>query len=126
MSDRIKLLLVDDDSRNTFALAAILKVRGYACLTADSMDDAFAHLHDQDDIRLILLDMMMPVMDGYEAIQVLKKDERFRHIPVIAVTAQAMKGDREKCLAAGADDYVAKPIDVDLLLDVIAKHGITD
>ena len=126
MSDRIKMLWVDDDSRNTFALAAILKVRGYACLTADSMDDAFAHLHDQDDIRLILLDIMMPVMDGYEAIQVLKSDERFRHIPVIAVTAQAMKGDREKCLAAGADDYVAKPIDVDLLFDVISKHGLTD
>ena len=126
MSDRIKMLLVDDDSRNTFALAAILKVRGYVCLTADSMDDAFVQLRNQDDIRLILLDMMMPVMDGYEAIQVLKKDERFRNIPVIAVTAQAMKGDREKCLAAGADDYVPKPIDVDLLLDVISKHGLTD
>jgi two-component system cell cycle response regulator DivK len=126
MSDRVKMLLVDDDSRNTFALAAILKVRGYVCVAADSMDEAFTHLHQQDNIRLILLDMMMPVMDGYEAIHVLKSDERFRHIPVIAVTAQAMKGDREKCLAAGADDYVAKPIDVDLLLKVIAKHGITD
>lgn len=126
MNEQSNILIVDDDSRNTFALAAILKVRGFDCMTAESMEEAFNQLARHPGIQLVLLDMMMPVMDGYEAIQMLKRDARFSHIRVIAVTAQAMKGDREKCLAAGADDYVAKPIDVDLLLESIAKHNRTD
>lgn len=108
-----KILIVDDDPRNIFALVATLKARGYTCLTAGGAADALSLLTRDTAIDLVLMDMMMPEMDGYEAIPLLKA--RF-DIPVIAVTAQAMQGDREKCLTAGADAYIAKPIDVDRLL----------
>lgn len=108
-----KILIVDDDPRNIFALVATLKAHGYTCLTAGGAADALSLLTRDTAIALVLMDMMMPEMDGYEAIPLLKA--RF-DIPVIAVTAQAMQGDREKCLTAGADAYIAKPIDVDRLL----------
>lgn len=108
-----KILIVDDDARNIFALVATLKARGYACVTAGAAADALSLLARDTGIDLVLMDMMMPEMDGYEAIPLLKA--RF-DVPVIAVTAQAMQGDRERCLAAGADAYIAKPIDVDKLL----------
>ena len=122
MTDKGTILLIDDDPRNTFALAAVLQARGFTSLTAECIEQAFRILDSTKQVTCILLDMMMPVMDGYEALHVLKTSERFRMIPVIAVTAQAMKGDKEKCLAAGADDYIANPIDIDLLLAAMHRQ----
>lgn len=111
-----KILIIDDDSRNIFALKATLQSRKYDCIAASSAQQGLAFLSNEKDIAVVLIDMMMPDMDGYEAIPKIK--ER-RKIPVIAVTAQAMTGDREKCLEAGADGYVSKPIDVDLLFEYL-------
>lgn len=114
-----KVLIIDDDNRNIFALNATLKAKGYECLSATSAQQGIAFLNEVKDIGIILLDMMMPDMDGYEAIPLMRSKH---NIPVIAVTAQAMLGDREKCLNAGADDYVSKPIDVDKLEEILKKH----
>lgn len=114
-----KVLIIDDDNRNIFALNATLKAKGYECLSATSAQQGIAFLNEVKDIGIILLDMMMPDMDGYEAIPLIKAKHT---TPIIAVTAQAMVGDREKCLAAGADDYVSKPIDVDRLEEVLKKY----
>ena len=115
------ILLVDDDNRNIFALAAVLKVKGYKVVSATAMKEAFSHLDENTSIGMVLMDMMMPGMDGYEAVAFMKQQPKYRSIPVVAVTAQAMPGDREKCLRAGADDYLAKPVDLDMLLSVIKR-----
>jgi CheY-like chemotaxis protein len=114
-----KILIVDDDSRNIFALKATLKVKGFDCVSCSGAPEALHLLRSTDDIDAVLLDMMMPEMDGYEAIPLIKKLDGRAHMPVIAVTAQAMVGDREKCLNAGADDYISKPIDVEKLLNLL-------
>lgn len=111
-----KILIIDDEPRNILALAATLKARNYKCMTAGSAVQGIALLRDNEDIDLVLLDMMMPDLDGYQAIPEIKRQ---RSLPVVAVTAQAMLGDREKCLEAGADAYIPKPIDVDRLLQVL-------
>ncbi|MES1217610.1 MAG: response regulator [Bacteroidota bacterium] len=116
------VLIVDDDARNIFALSAVLRAKGFVCRSAMDMTEAFLILEASDTIGIILVDIMMPGMDGYEAIIKLKANQAYKHIPVIAVTAQAMTGDREKCLAAGADDYVSKPVDVDELLSILHKY----
>ena len=113
------ILIIDDDSRNIFALSAVLESRGFQAIPAGGMKEAFEKLSGNKNIGVILLDMMMPDMDGYEALEILKNNENYRHLPVIAVTAQAMAGDREKCIAAGADEYVSKPVDVDGLLQTL-------
>ena len=114
------VLIIDDDQRNTFALSVVLKAERYETIVASNMVEAFAVLENTaQEIGIILLDMMMPGMDGYEAIPVLKSTESYKHIPVIAVTAQAMAGDREKCIEAGANEYIAKPVDLDVLLKII-------
>lgn len=115
-----KILIIDDDARNIFALKATLKAKGFDCLTAMSAQQGLAFLHNSEKIGIVLIDMMMPDMDGYEAIPKIKKDNG--KIPVVAVTAQAMVGDREKCLQAGADDYISKPINVDKLMEVLKKY----
>lgn len=116
-----KILIVDDDARNIFALSAVLKSKGYTCIAASGAEEALKHLHERQDINIILLDMMMPEMDGYEAISRIRAGDK-KHLPIISITAQAMVGDREKCLDAGADGYVSKPIDVDKLLDILKQH----
>lgn len=116
------ILIIDDDARNTFALSAVLKSRGYACVVRSDMRDALELVNKANDVGVILMDMMMPEMDGYEAIPLLKSNDSLRHIPVIAVTAQAMTGDREKCLAAGADDYISKPVNVDHLQQILNRY----
>lgn len=113
------LLIVDDDARNIFALTATLRAKGYEVQSALSMKEAFALLKSGHGFSVILLDMMMPEMDGYEALTILKEEEAYKEIPVVAVTAQAMTGDREKCLEAGADFYLSKPVDVDMLDDIL-------
>jgi len=114
-----KVLIVDDDSKNIFALSAMLKSKGWETVTATSMQEAMDVLAVTKSISIILLDMMMPDMDGYEGLGIFRKDPLLKDFRVIAVTAQAMTGDREKCLAAGADEYVSKPIDIDRLLNLM-------
>lgn len=116
MNKERSILIIDDDNRNIFALSAVLKVRGFKVLSASNMIEAFSLLDADNSIGVILMDMMMPGMDGYEASSRLKSEQKSHLIPIIAVTAQAMKGDKEKALAAGADDYISKPVDVDLLM----------
>lgn len=117
-----RILIVDDDNRNVFALKAVLKARGFDCLSALGMKEAFQLLNAENDISIILLDMMMPDLDGYQAIPLIRNHETAGHVPIIAVTAQAMKGDRERCLEAGADDYISKPVNIDELLK--AMNGL--
>lgn len=116
------ILIVDDDSRNIFALSAVLKAKGHHTVSASSTVEAFGVLDSDPSIGIILLDMMMPGMDGYEAIPEIKGDPKFSGLPVIAVAAQAMAGDREKCIQAGADDYLSKPVDVDALLRLLHHY----
>ena len=122
MSSRKTILIIDDDQRNIFALTAVLRAKNFPVVSATNMEEAFVLLGEEADIAIVLMDMMMPEMDGYEAIPKIKSNEQYKHLPVIAVTAQAMAGDREKSLAAGANDYVPKPIDVDLLLELLNQH----
>jgi len=117
-----KVLIVDDDSRNIFALVAVLRSKGYECSSAINVPEALGILEADTGIGIILMDMMMPDMDGYEAIPRIKSMARGQSLPVIAVTAQAMKGDRERCLAAGADGYIAKPVDVDALVSLLQQY----
>lgn len=116
-----KVLIIDDDSRNIFALKAVLKAKGYACVTANSAQDGIEILDNDSDVGIVLLDMMMPDMDGYQTLETIRNGSH-NDIPIVSVTAQAMQGDREKCLAAGADEYVSKPIDVDHLLTILNER----
>ncbi|WP_080056683.1 response regulator [Spirosoma aerolatum] len=114
-----RVLIIDDDSRNIFALTATLRAKSFDCLSCSSALDALVILQTDEVIDAVLIDMMMPEMDGYEAIPRIKAIDQRKNTPIIAVTAQAMIGDREKCLRAGASDYIAKPIDVDRLLRIL-------
>jgi two-component system cell cycle response regulator DivK len=116
------ILIVDDDQRNIFALKAVLKAKGYSCLSALSAAEAIHLLLEEKGIKLVLLDMMMPDMDGYEALATIRGHSVLENMPVIAVTAQAMVGDREKCLAAGANAYVSKPVNIDELINIIQQY----
>ncbi|MBD8017731.1 response regulator [Kaistella pullorum] len=124
MSEQKKILIIDDDSKNIFALSAVLTAKKYECVSAQSAREGLDILQAQPEIGVVLMDMMMPEMDGYEAISVMKNAGNLKQIPVIAVTAQAMTGDREKCLAAGADGYISKPVNVDELLQVLKQLNI--
>ena len=115
-----RILIIDDDTRNIFALSATLRAKSFECLSCMSAEEALQLLKSDAIVDAVLIDMMMPEMDGYEAIPLIKNIPHRAKTPVIAVTAQAMLGDREKCLQAGADDYVSKPVDVDKLLDVLS------
>lgn len=117
-----KILIIDDDTRNIFALKATLKTRGYTCVTATGAAEGIELLRQSADVGIVLMDMMMPDMDGYEAIAAIRADKALNELPVIALTAQAMKGDREKCLEAGANDYISKPVDVDKLLHLLHTY----
>jgi CheY-like chemotaxis protein len=114
-----QVLIIDDDSRNIYALKATLQANDYETVSALSAEEGLDLLKNNPAIGTILLDMMMPGMDGYQALTQIRNSPAGADIPVIAVTAQAMKGDKEKCIAAGANDYIAKPIDVDILLEKI-------
>ncbi|QBO58447.1 response regulator [Chryseobacterium salivictor] len=121
MKSQKEILIIDDDSKNIFALNAVLNAKKYRCVSALSARQGFQLLSDNKNIGVVLMDMMMPEMDGYEAIGKMKSDEELKKIPVIAITAQAMTGDREKCLEAGADGYLSKPVNVDELLQVLQQ-----
>jgi CheY-like chemotaxis protein/signal transduction histidine kinase len=109
-------LLVDDDARNIFALSSVLERRGMKVLTATTGSEAIALVESNPEIAIVLMDIMMPQMDGYQTIGAIRENPAFRRLPIIALTAKAMKGDREKCLEAGASDYLAKPVNTEQLL----------
>jgi HAMP domain-containing protein/CheY-like chemotaxis protein/signal transduction histidine kinase len=111
-----KVLVVDDDVRNIFALSSVIERRGMTVITAGTGREAIAKLESTPDIAIVLMDIMMPEMDGYQTMQVIRQNASFRRLPIIALTAKAMKGDREKCLEAGASEYLAKPVNTEQLL----------
>lgn len=119
MNSNKVILIIDDDPHNIFALKLALKSRGYQALGCSSSQEGIEELSNNDQIALVLMDMMMPEIDGYEAMKIIRATWSSDQLPIIAVTAQAMKGDRERCLAAGANDYVSKPIDMDQLSKAI-------
>ncbi|HWE44768.1 MAG TPA: response regulator, partial [Caulobacteraceae bacterium] len=110
------VLLVDDDARNIFALSSVLERRGMTVLAATTGVEAVSIVESDSSVSIVLMDIMMPGMDGYETIEVIRTNPAFRRLPIIALTAKAMKGDREKCLEAGASDYLAKPVNTEQLL----------
>jgi HAMP domain-containing protein/signal transduction histidine kinase/DNA-binding response OmpR family regulator len=114
-----KVLIVDDDMRNIFALSAVLEEQGIKVASADNGRDAIKLLSEQRDIQIVLMDIMMPDMDGIDTMLEIRKIPHCKDLPIIAVTAKAMKGDREKCMEAGAWDYLSKPVDTDILLAVL-------
>lgn len=121
-----KILIVDDDNRNIFALSAVLKAKGYQCISATGAEEGIELLLNNDGIVVVLMDMMMPGMDGYEAMAKMNGRTELKDIPVIAVTAQAMLGDRERCLNAGAVGYISKPINVEELIKLLNQYVLTE
>ncbi|HEY4382831.1 MAG TPA: HAMP domain-containing protein [Acidobacteriaceae bacterium] len=114
-----KVLVVDDDVRNIFALSSVLERRGMSVLTAGTGREAIEIIESTPELGIVLMDIMMPEMDGYETMQVIRQNPMFRRLPIIALTAKAMKGDREKCLEAGASEYLAKPVNTEQLLSAL-------
>jgi CheY-like chemotaxis protein len=114
-----KVLIVDDDMRNIFALSSVLEEHNMAILSADNGRDAIRILQQQQDIDIVLMDIMMPELDGIDTMREIRKIPRLKSLPIIAVTAKAMKGDREKCIEAGAWDYLSKPVDSEQMLAVL-------
>lgn len=114
-----KVLIVDDDMRNVFALTSILEEKGVNTVVGKNGKEGLEKLFAESGIDLVLMDIMMPVMDGYEAMREMRKDKKFEKLPIIALTAKAMKGDRHKCVAAGASDYLAKPVAPEKLLSLL-------
>jgi CheY-like chemotaxis protein len=113
------VLLVDDDARNIFALSSVLERRGMKVLTATTGSEAIDLVTSTPELALVLMDIMMPQMDGYQTMAAIRKRPELQRLPIIALTAKAMKGDREKCLEAGASDYLAKPVNTEQLLSAL-------
>ncbi|HEY0682873.1 MAG TPA: response regulator, partial [Steroidobacter sp.] len=114
-----KVLIVDDDIRNIFSLTGVLEQHDIEVLHAESGREGIAMLNETPNVDMVLMDVMMPDMDGYETMRQIRRNERFRKLPMIAITAKAMKGDREKCIDAGASEYISKPVDVDQLVSMM-------
>jgi CheY-like chemotaxis protein len=114
-----KVLIVDDDIRNIFSLTSVLESHDVEVLHAERGKDGILILEQTPDVDVALIDIMMPDMDGYETMQQIRRRLELSDVPLIAVTAKAMKGDRQKCLDAGASDYIAKPVDIELLLALL-------
>jgi CheY-like chemotaxis protein len=112
-------LIVDDDMRNIYSLTNVLEEEGLNCLTAENGREAITVLENNPNIDIILMDVMMPEMDGYEATTTIRKSGKYTRLPIIALTAKAMKGDREKCIAAGMSDYITKPVNTRQLLSLM-------
>jgi CheY-like chemotaxis protein len=114
-----RVLIVDDDVRNVFALTSALESRGMLVRFAENGRDAIDSLDADPDVDLVLMDVMMPELDGHETTRALRADARFAELPIISLTAKAMKGDREKSIASGASDYITKPVDVEQLISLM-------
>ena len=117
--DGKKVLIVDDDVRNVFALTSVLEANGMEVVFAENGKDGIETLRANPDVDLVLMDIMMPEMDGYETMQAVRQMPEFRQLPIISLTAKAMKGDREKSITSGASDYITKPVDTDQLLSLM-------
>jgi CheY-like chemotaxis protein len=113
------VLVVDDDVRNIFALSSVLESRGMSVLAAETGHHALSILESTPHVAIVLMDIMMPEMDGYQTIQAIRSNPAFPRIPIVALTAKAMQGDRERCLEAGASDYLAKPVNTEQLLSAL-------
>ena len=113
------MLIADDDVRNIFSLTKALENFKMQVTSAIDGKEALKQLKENPDIDIVLMDMMMPEMDGYETIKRIRENPRYRNLAIIAVTAKAMTGDREKCINAGASDYITKPVDIDQLLSLL-------
>jgi CheY-like chemotaxis protein len=114
-----KVLVVDDDIRNIFALASVLERHQMNIISAETGGEAIAILGAMRDVDIVLMDIMMPEMDGIDTMRAIRKISHFKSLPIVAVTAKAMKGDREKCIEAGAWDYLSKPVDTEQMLSVL-------
>jgi len=114
-----KVLIVDDDVRNVFALTSVLEANGMEVVFAENGKDGIETLRANPDVDLILMDIMMPEMDGYQTMKAVRELPEFKQLPIISLTAKAMKGDREKSIASGASDYITKPVDTDQLLSLM-------
>ena len=114
-----KILVADDDVRNIFSLSRALEAQNMEVFSAVDGKEAIKKLEEHPEIDLILMDIMMPEMDGYEAMKKIRSRSGFKNLPIIAVTAKAMPGDREKCIQAGASDYISKPVDIDQLMSLL-------
>jgi two-component system cell cycle response regulator DivK len=114
-----KILIIDDDERNIFALKAVLTAKKFNCVAASGGLQALDIVKQHRDITIALVDMMMPDMDGYEFMTLVRKIPSLSALQLVALTAQAMVGDKEKCLAAGANAYISKPVDIDILLEIL-------
>jgi CheY-like chemotaxis protein len=114
-----KVLIVDDDIRNIFAMTSLLEPYSMQILSSETGRGAIETLQDHADVDVVLMDIMMPDMDGYDTMRAIRKLSKFRQLPIIALTAKAMKGDREKCIEAGASDYISKPVDTEQLLAML-------
>lgn len=117
--DKKTILIVDDDMRNTFALSRVLKQKGMDVLMAGNGKHAIETLEEHNEIDAVLMDIMMPVMDGYEAMETIRKNPDYQKLPIIALTAKAMQGDKDKCLQSGASDFITKPLDPEQLLTML-------
>jgi CheY-like chemotaxis protein len=114
-----KVLVVDDDARNIFALTTVLENQEMEVISATNGRQAIDLIRHTPDLSVVLMDIMMPAMDGYETMRQIRKVPELRTLPIVALTAKAMKGDREKCLEAGASDYIAKPVNTEQLLSLL-------
>ena len=117
----INVLIVDDDDINIFALSAVLQSRNYTVFSASDGQAAVDFMTNENSIDIVLMDIMMPVMDGFQAIEILRTREKTVSIPIIALTAKAMQGDMEKCIQSGANAYCSKPVDIDELIGIMNK-----
>jgi CheY-like chemotaxis protein len=117
-----KILIIDDDIRNIFALTSLFEMYNMQVIYSENGEEGIRMLKDNPDVDAALVDIMMPGIDGYETIRRIRQDEQFATLPILALTAKAMKGDREACIEAGATDYVAKPADTDHLLSILRVH----
>jgi CheY-like chemotaxis protein len=114
-----KVLIVDDDIRNIFALTSVLEQHGMEVLYAENGKDGIKVLETTPGIDIVLMDVMMPEMDGYDTMRLIRQIDQYKNLPMIAITAKAMKGDREKCIEAGASDYMSKPVNIEQLLSLL-------
>ncbi len=114
-----RVMIVDDDVRNIFALTSLLEDRGMLVISHDNGRDAIRYLQTQPDVDVVLMDIMMPEIDGIDTIREIRKLHACKDLPIIAVTAKAMKGDREKCIEAGAWDYLSKPVETELMIGML-------